>query len=92
MKERKSLIGKHFPQKFKWTSKIQFWQRRLKHFARSPKNFTSMCEKDEHFFQATLFFLFPPMANSMQFLQTHGRSLQANQKNLTHGQKSFEKN
>ena len=31
------------------------------------------------------------MANRMQFLQTHGKSLQANQKDLTHGPKSIDK-
>ena len=31
------------------------------------------------------------MVNRMQFLQTHGKSLQANRKALKHGPKSFEK-
>ena len=32
------------------------------------------------------------MVNRMQFLQTHGKSLQANRKAFKHGPKSFEKN
>ena len=92
LEERTFFIRKTIFSKFKWTTKIQFRQRRWKHFATSPKNFTSMCEKDKHFFQATLFFLFAPMVNRRQFLKTHGKSLQANRKDLTHGPKSFKKN
>ena len=51
LEERTFFIRKTFLQKFKWSSNIQFWQRRWKHFARSPKNFTTMCEKLNIFFK-----------------------------------------
>ena len=91
MKERKFLIRKHFPQKFNGTSIMQFRQRRWKLIARSPKNFSSMCEKDKNFSQANSFFLYARMINRMQFWKPHGKSLQPNWKNSTHGPRSNEK-
>ena len=74
-----------FRQKFKWTSKMQFRQHRRKHFARSPRNFTSKCGKGTNFLQATLFSLYAPIVNRMQFWQTHGRVPASKQKKFNPG-------
>ena len=92
MKERKFLIRKHFSHKFKWTSKKWFPQRRWKQTARNPKNFTSMCEKDENFFSSNFIFPLCPMVNRMQFWQPCRKFLQAFLKILTQTPKKMKKN